>query len=266
MAARVTLVATMALAALAAIGAVGATHASAAAAAAAAVVPAPPTGAAAGGAAGKAPAAAAPAVPPPAAASDHRQENKALVRRYLIEVLAAGKLDKLDEIVAKGFADRSPGAPNLHGADLVRQTRGKLQALFGKLEYDPQELVAEDDRVAARYLVLATPRPPPGKPAPPPLVLSGLALFRVRAGRLQEVFVLNDQMGMLRQLGYSLVPPGVAGAAAAGAAAAAPGAPPAGSRSAAPPPANPGQAGPPSPAGAAAPPPPVSSSPPPGRR
>jgi hypothetical protein len=232
------LVATMALAAvapLAAIGVVGATHASAAAAA---VVPAPPTGAAAGGAAGRAPAVAAPAVPLLAAASDHRQENKALVRRYLTEVLAAGKLDKLDEIVAKGFADRSPGAPNLHGADLVRQTRGKLQALFGKLEYDPQELVAEDDRVAARYLVLATPRPSPGKPAPPPLVLSGLALFRVRAGRLQEVFVLNDQMGMLRQLGYSLVPP----------------------------PANPGQAAPPPPAGAAAPPPPVSSSPPPGRR
>ncbi|HEY6321494.1 MAG TPA: ester cyclase, partial [Thermoanaerobaculia bacterium] len=145
---------------------------------------------------------------PDAAAADHRQENKALVRRYLTEVLAAGKLDKLDEIVAKTFVDRTPGAPGLRGPAAARQAQQKLRDLFVKVEYDPQALIAEGDQVAARYMVLATPKPERGGPPPPPLLLSGVALFRVSAGRIQEVFVLNDQVGLLRQLGYTLVPPG----------------------------------------------------------
>lgn len=148
-------------------------------------------------------------VPPPAAAAaDHRQENKVLVRRYLTEVLAAGRLDKLDEIVAKTFVDRTPGAPALRGPAAARQAQQKLRDLFMKVEYDPQALIAEGDQVAARYIVLATPKPERGGPPPPPLLLNGVALFRVSAGRIQEVFVLNDQIGLLRQLGYTLVPPG----------------------------------------------------------
>ena len=145
---------------------------------------------------------------PDAAAADHRQENKVLVRRYLTEVLAAGQLDKLDEIVAKTFVDRTPGAPGLRGPAAARQAQQKLRDLFVKVEYDPQALIAEGDQVAARYMVLATPKPERGGPPPPPLLLNGVALFRVSAGRIQEVFVLNDQIGLLRQLGYTLVPPG----------------------------------------------------------
>ncbi len=145
---------------------------------------------------------------PDAAAADHLQENKVLVRRYLTEVLGAGKLDKLDQIVAKTFVDRTPGAPALRGAAAARQAQQKLRDLFVKVEYDPQALIAEGDQVAARYMVLATPKPERGGPPPPPLLLNGVALFRVSAGRIQEVFVLNDQIGLLRQLGYTLVPPG----------------------------------------------------------
>jgi predicted ester cyclase len=169
----------------------------------------PVAGQAPGGTAGvKAPPAASPSRA--AGPADRRQENKALVRRYLTEVLAAGNAGHLDEIVARNFADRSPGAANLHGADAVREIQKRLHSVFAKLEYDPQDLVAEGDRVAARYLILGTPRPEPRQPAPPPILINGLAFFRLRAGRIQEVFVVNDQITLLRQLGYSLVPPGSA--------------------------------------------------------
>jgi len=179
---------------------------------------------------------------PDAAAADQRQENKVLVRRYLTEVLAAGKLDKLDEIVAKTFVDRTPGASALHGPAAARQAQQKLRDLFLKVEYDPQALIAEGDQVAARYVVLATPKPERGGPPPPPLLLNGVALFRVSAGRIQEVFVLNDQIGLLRQLGYTLVPPGGASPPPSAAAPHPPASPP------------PGAAGPPPPA---SPPPPT---------
>jgi predicted ester cyclase len=193
---------------------------------------APPPPAAAAAAAGGKPSAtpAAPAgkVPPPAAPAapaDHRRENKLLVRRYLTEVLAAGRDDKLDEIVAKSFVDRTPGAARLVGPAAVRQTQKKLHALFSKLEYEPQELIAEDDRVAARYRVLAIPWPAPGELPPHPLELYGVTLFRIRGGKIEEVFVLNDQVGFLRQLGYTLMPPDTS-QPPADAAAPPPGAPP----------------------------------------
>ncbi|MBV8200250.1 MAG: ester cyclase [Acidobacteria bacterium] len=178
------------------------------------------------------------AVPPAAAAADHSRENKALVRRYLSEVLGAGKLDKLDEIVAASFVDRSPNAASgLRGPGAARQAQRRLRELFSKVEVSPQALIAEGDQVAARYVLLATLKPERGAPAAPPLLLNGIALFRVHAGRIEEVFVLNDQMGLLRQLGYTLVPP--AGSAAAPRA----GAPPAAN----PPAANPPAANPPAP-------------------
>jgi len=176
---------------------------------------------------------------PDAAAADHREENKVLVRRYLTEVLAAGKLDKLDEIVAKTFVDRTPGAPALRGPAAARQAQQKLRDLFLKVEYDPQALIAEGDQVAARYAVLATPKPERGGPPPPPLLLNGVALFRVSAGRIQEVFVLNDQIGLLRQLGYTLVPPGGASPPPSAAAPHPPASPPPGAAAPQPPPASP---------------------------
>jgi predicted ester cyclase len=154
------------------------------------------------------------APPPPSKAAsapaDHRQENKALVRRYLTEVLAAGDTGHLEEIVAKTFTDRSPGAANLHGADAVRQIQKRMHSVFAKLEYDAQDVVAEEDRVAARYVIVATPRAEPRQPAPPPLLINGVAFFRLAAGRIQEVFAINDQITILRQLGYSIVAPGSA--------------------------------------------------------
>ncbi|HVR12065.1 MAG TPA: ester cyclase [Thermoanaerobaculia bacterium] len=189
-----------------------------------------------------------------AAAADHRQQNKVLARRYLTEVLAAGKLDKLDEIVASSFVDRSPNAAgSLRGPDAARQAQKRLRELFSKVEYSPQALIAEGDQVAARYVVLATLKPERGAPAPPPLLLNGIALFLVRAGRIQEVFILNDQLGLLRQLGYTLVPPGGGGAATPAPSAPdsriskppSPGSPPPGSSPPSPPPASPPASPPP---------------------
>jgi predicted ester cyclase len=163
------------------------------------------------------------------APADHSQENKAVVRRYLLEALAAGSAEHLDDIVAATFTDRSSGAtPNQHGPAAVRAIQKRLHALAAKLEYDLQDMVAEEDRVAARYVVQVTPRAEPRRPAPAPFLANGAAFFRVQGGKIQEVYVLNDQLTILRQLGYSVLPPGAAAAPPAAPAppAAAPGTPP----------------------------------------
>lgn len=189
----------------------------------------------------------------------------------MTEVLGGGRLEHLDQLVSPVYADRTPGAPNLRGPDAVRKSLARIHGMFSRVDYFPQQLIAEDDRVAAFYLMEAAPRVPQGAPAAPPVVINGMTIYRIAGGKIEETWVLNDQMSLARQLGYTVEParapvpapvappPGTAspGAPPTGApppGAPAPGAPPPGALS-------PGAATPAAPPAAAPPPPPL---PPPG--
>ena len=78
--------------------------------------------------------------------------------------------------------------------------------MFAKVSYHLQELIAEDDRVAARYVVEASPRLAADTPAPP-VVVNGVALFKIAGGKIREIWIMNDQLNLLRQLGFTVTPP-----------------------------------------------------------
>lgn len=135
--------------------------------------------------------------------------NKAVVRRYLDEVLSAGKLDKLDELVSSDFVDRTPGAPPQgRGPAVIRASQERARALFQDIRYSLEDIVAEGDRVVARYTVRATRKPAEGSSDPGPSIeVMGITLFRVSGGQIQEAWIVNDQIEMFRQLGFTLQPP-----------------------------------------------------------
>jgi steroid delta-isomerase-like uncharacterized protein len=144
-------------------------------------------------------------------AADPREANQALVRRYVAEVLAAGRLDRLGELVADDYADLSPGAdPQLRGAEVVRASQARIRQLFTDLEYTIDELLADGDRgdrVVARYTVHATSvagKPPEGSPPAEPrrIAVTGMTLFHLAGGRIRSTWTINDQLEMFRQLGY----------------------------------------------------------------
>ncbi|MDP9122110.1 MAG: ester cyclase [Acidobacteriota bacterium] len=133
--------------------------------------------------------------------------NKALVRRYITEVLSQGRVEELDELVAKSYVDRTPGAPaGGKGPNAVREAQRQMRTLFGDIHYAVQELVAEGDRVAARYVVQATPRVAAGAPPLPSVVINGITFFKIAGGKLQETWIINDQLNMFRQLGFRMAP------------------------------------------------------------
>jgi len=153
-------------------------------------------------------AAAAAAQPPqPAPAPDPLQANKALVRRYIEEILSANRMEKLDELLGPDFTDSTPGALGSEtGPDIIRAAQTRIRALFPTVLYQVDELVAEGDKVVARYTVKAATKDEEGIPSQK-VEITGMTFFRVAEGKIREVWIINDQMELYRQLGFTIEPP-----------------------------------------------------------
>jgi predicted ester cyclase len=151
-----------------------------------------------------------PAAPPADPPTDRPAEfsaNKDLVRRYLGDILSAGRLDLLDQLLSPDFVDSTPGAPkDVRGPDLVRSAQQRAREIFPEVEYKVDDLIAEGDKVVARYTVRATSRATGSSPGRP-IEVTGVTIFRISEGRIREIWVVNDQIEMFLQLGYTLQPP-----------------------------------------------------------
>lgn len=147
------------------------------------------------------------AVLPAAAQTSEITANKALVRRYVEEVLSANRLDKLDELLGQDFTDSTPGAlARVTGPDIIRAAQARIRALFPTVEYQIEDLVAEGDRVVARYTVQAATKASEESPSQT-IKITGITVFRVAEGKIREVWIINDQMELYRQLGFTIQPP-----------------------------------------------------------
>jgi predicted ester cyclase len=133
--------------------------------------------------------------------------NKALVRRYLAEILSAGRLELLDQLLSPDFVDSTPGAPqNVRGPEVVRSAQQRAREIFPQVEYKVDDLIAEGDKVVARYTVRATSQGSGSSPGRP-IEVTGVTIFRIAEGKIREMWIVNDQVEMFLQLGYTLEPP-----------------------------------------------------------
>jgi ketosteroid isomerase-like protein len=128
------------------------------------------------------------------------EANKALAQRYF-DILSAGSLASLDQVIAADFTDRTPGAGSTRGPESIRETQGRARQLFEGIRYTVEDLLADGDRVAARYTVRAQRKG--GKS----VEVTGVTVFRMANGKIQEAWIFNDQIELFRQLGYTLLPP-----------------------------------------------------------
>ena len=140
--------------------------------------------------------------------ADPLSANKELVRRYLGDILSAGRLDQLDQLLSSDFVDSTPGAPkDVRGPDVIRASQQRAREIFPEVEYKVDDLIAEGDKVVARYTVRATSRSRGSAPGQP-IEVTGITIFRIAEGKIRETWIVNDQIEMFMQLGYTLKPPG----------------------------------------------------------
>lgn len=131
--------------------------------------------------------------------------NKTLIAEF-VTALNNRNLTDLDRYLAPGVIDHNKiihGEPDEPGAafDAFRQ---QLDA-FGELSVQPQDVIAEDDRVVVRVIVRGRhtgnhPRMP--RPTNRTFSVEQIWIFTVSGGRIGEIRAVSDRLGMFAQLGW----------------------------------------------------------------
>ena len=102
------------------------------------------------------------------------EQNKAVVRRFITEVLQGGNLAALDEVLAPDYVNPAMGDADLAGfRAILTQLHG-----WAALHFDNLELVAEGDEVVVRFNLEVT------RAGGEKLAAQGLTYYRLADGRI----------------------------------------------------------------------------------
>jgi steroid delta-isomerase-like uncharacterized protein len=140
--------------------------------------------------------------PPPEPTST--KENEALVGRYFNELMNEGKLEIIEEIMASNIAFRIPTVPEtVRGYEGIKNFVIGLRTGFPDIKFTVERQIAEADKVAARWFIEGTHKgvfldmPPTGNKVKD----QGLDIFIISGGKIAEIWVNENDFGLMKQLG-----------------------------------------------------------------
>lgn len=131
------------------------------------------------------------------------EENKAIYRRYLEEVVSKGNLAVVDEIIASNVVAHEPPDQEIKGSEALKQWLTQLRTAFPDEQITVVDQIAEGDKVATRYTERGTHKgefmgiPATGKQA----TVTGIEIARIVGGKIVEYCVEGDMLGRMQQLG-----------------------------------------------------------------
>jgi steroid delta-isomerase-like uncharacterized protein len=133
------------------------------------------------------------------------EKNKALAARIPLEAFNQGKLEVIDEVVADNSIDHGELPPGLPpGREGVKLFVKAMRKAFPDLKIKIDRQVAEGDLVVQHVSTTATMKgefagmPPSGKTA----TWEAIHITRIKDGKVVEHWQVQDQLGMLQQLGF----------------------------------------------------------------
>jgi steroid delta-isomerase-like uncharacterized protein len=131
------------------------------------------------------------------------EDNKAIARRWGEEVWGKGSPAAIDELFAPNFVFNYPlpgATPDLKG---YKQTVAMMLGPFADTQCTGEDVVAEGDKVAVRWIWRGTHKgefmgvPPTGKQ----VTITGISILRIAGGKIVEEWGEMDNLGMMQQLG-----------------------------------------------------------------
>jgi steroid delta-isomerase-like uncharacterized protein len=134
------------------------------------------------------------------------EENKALLRRWFDEVWNKGNAEAIDELfapdgVAHGLSDDE--SMPMKGPSDFRPFHTAFRGAFPDIEVIVEDMIAEGDKVVARCSVRGkhTGDNLGIKASNSPVLFTGIAIVRIRDGKIVEAWNNFDFMKMNRQIG-----------------------------------------------------------------
>src|SRR6266571_1396068 len=141
---------------------------------------------------------------PPRPEPSSTEANKAMVRRYFDELMSQGKLGVIDEIIGERFSFHIPTLPEpILGRDGMRAFVTGLRTGFPDIQFMVERLAGEGNRAAARWFIQGTHNgpflgmPPTGNKVKD----QGLDIFIFSGGKIAEIWVNENDLGLMKQLG-----------------------------------------------------------------
>ena len=135
------------------------------------------------------------------------QQNKELVRRYFEGWANRGDPAVADALIATNVVLRNPPAV-IHSLAEYKQGMAVFHTAFPDLKFTIEDEIAERDRIAVRWTLRAThlgeyySHPPTGKT----MTMTGISIFHIADGKIQDITVNMDKLGQALQLGWLPAP------------------------------------------------------------
>jgi len=136
------------------------------------------------------------------------EENKAVVRRFFEELLSTDNLAVADEILSPGFRFYFAGSPEPMDLESYKEFLMARRAAFPDRRFVVEDIIAEGDKVSARFTMRGTHKgelrgiAPTGRE----VTMTGIDMIRLSEGKMVEDRVEVDQLGMMQQLGVIALP------------------------------------------------------------
>ena len=130
-------------------------------------------------------------------------QNKKIIRRYFDEWANRGDAAVADQLIATNLVLRNPPAV-LRSLEDYKKIMARFHLAFPDARYNVEDLIAEDDKVVVRWTLRATQsleyqgHLPNGKT----MTVTGISIFRLAEGKIQEITVNMDRLGQMEQLGW----------------------------------------------------------------
>jgi steroid delta-isomerase-like uncharacterized protein len=132
-----------------------------------------------------------------------REENVAVVNRYLEEIWNKGNLDAVDDLLSEDYRHGTPPPGMEPTREGFKQYVGMVKSAFPDLTLRAEDTIAEGDKVVQRNVGRGTHRgdfvdvPPTGKE----VNIDGISIYQVRDGRIVKDWTIVDLMGLMQQIG-----------------------------------------------------------------
>jgi steroid delta-isomerase-like uncharacterized protein len=136
------------------------------------------------------------------------EQNKAIVRRYYEELWNKWNAAIADELIAADINFRGSLGFAVHGIMSFKEYMAMVRGAFPDFHNAIDELIAEGDQVVARMTYSGSHRgelyglAPTGKQ----VSYSGIAIFRIKGGKIAMGWVMGDALGLMKQLGAMHAP------------------------------------------------------------
>ena len=136
------------------------------------------------------------------------QDNPAIVRRFVEEVINQGHMDSAAQFVWEDVVEQVPLPGQGPGLEGLKDILRGMRSAFPDIDFSIKEQISEADKVASRFEWTGTHQKEfMGVAATGRQVrVWGMVIDRLEGGRIKETRIIMDTPGLMMQLG-ALPPP-----------------------------------------------------------